>query len=90
MVEKELDDSGTLRQPSSLSTGMSSARTGDTHRHPEVLFREPYISPEPQSRQALVSVHLKYSTLILRSRVPKNVVLSQYENGCTYGAGFQL
>ena len=61
-----------------------------TYQRPEVLFREPDVSSEPQPRQALISVHLEDFTCILRGRMPKDVVLDEHENGRTYCAGFQL
>jgi len=61
-----------------------------TYQRPEVLFCEPDISSEPQPRQALVSVHLEDFTCILRSRMPKDVVLDEHENSRTYCAGSQL
>jgi len=60
----------------------------DTYRRPKALFREPDISPEPQPCQALINVHLKDFTLVLRGRMPKDVVLNEHENSRTYGSGF--
>jgi hypothetical protein len=59
-----------------------------TYRRPKALFREPDISSEPQPCQALVNVHLEDFTLILRGRMPKDVVLYEHENSRTYGSGF--
>ena len=56
------------------------------YRGPKTLFREPDISTEPQPCQALVNVHLEDITLILRGRMPKDVVLNEHENSRTYGS----
>ena len=89
MIKNKLDYSGALKQ-SSFSTWRPNARADGTYRCPKVPFREPDIPPEPQPRQALISVHLEDFALILRGRMPKDVVLNQHENSRTYGAGFQL
>ena len=36
-----------------------------TYQCPEVLLREPDISPKPQSRQTFINIHLEDFTLIL-------------------------
>jgi hypothetical protein len=87
MVKKKLDNFGTLKQRP-LNTGVLTARNNDTYWHPEALVRKPDISSEPQSRQALINVHLEDFTLIVRGRMPKDVVLNEHENGRTYGSGF--
>jgi hypothetical protein len=87
MVKKKLDNPGTLEQRS-FSTVSSTARSNETYGRPEALFREPDISSESQPRQALIDVHLESFTLILRRRVPKNVVLNEHKNSRTYGSGF--
>jgi hypothetical protein len=69
---------------------MSIAYTNNTYRRPEVLICEPYISSEAQARQAFIGVHLKDITLILRGRMPNDIVLNQDQNSRTYGAGFQF
>jgi hypothetical protein len=87
MVKKKLDNSCTLeRRP--FSTGILTTRSNDTYWHPEALFSEPDISSEPQPCQTLINVHLKHFTLILRGRMPKDVVLNEHKNSRTYGSGF--
>ena len=87
MVKKKLDNFGTLKQRP-FNTGVLTARSNDTYRHPEALVRKPDISSEPQPRQALINVHLEDFTLIVRGRMPKYVVLNEHENGRSYGSRF--
>jgi hypothetical protein len=87
MVKKKLDNFGTLEQRS-FNTGVLIARSNETYQHPEALVCKPDISSEPQPRQTLINVHLEDFTLVVRGRMPKDVVLNEHKNSRTYGSGF--